>query len=107
MGRADGEAVDWDRERLARVPRRISIAARERGYATIFDLADAAGLSREALRKYRCGARRPTSLALIKLSEALRVPTDWLLGYSSAETAERVIEATAIDAAARDRASGA
>lgn len=90
------DITERDAELLARFPKRLSIAARARGFVSIFDLADATGVSRESIRKYRCGARLPTAPVLMRFSETLNVPIDWLLGHSASEIATMAVEASEI-----------
>lgn len=87
------QVTPGDRERLSQFPRRISRAARARGFRTVFELARAAHVSEEAMRKYRSGDRLPTAPVLLRLAEALNVPVDWLLGLEAPETARRLLAA--------------
>jgi transcriptional regulator with XRE-family HTH domain len=51
---------------------------RERANITVAELAEAAGLTRQAVHNYESGARCPTWDAVQKLAEALSVSTDAL-----------------------------
>lgn len=91
------EATAWDRELTARFPQRLTRASRARGYRTVMDLARDARVSPESMRKYRSGERLPTGAVLLRLSWALDVPVDWLLGIGCRETAERTVSASRLE----------
>lgn len=63
-------------------PRRLRAAREERGLSQV-ELADQAGLQQSALSHYESGARRPSFTNLRRLSRALDVSTDYLIGNSS------------------------
>lgn len=55
-------------------------ALRESAGLTVAELAEAAGLTRQAVHNYEAGDRRPTWQAVQKLAEALGVSTDAFRG---------------------------
>lgn len=74
-------ATDEEVQQLACFKRRLRCAAAARGYTSIFDVGRDAGISAHSFRHYASGTRMPSALTLIRLSNTLNVPTDWLLGY--------------------------
>jgi len=62
-------------------PRRLR-AAREMRQLSQVELAERAGLQQAAVSHYESGARRPSLRNLRRLSEALEVTTDYLVGRS-------------------------
>jgi transcriptional regulator with XRE-family HTH domain len=54
----------------------VLIRLRESAGLTVAELAEAAGLTRQAVHNYESGARRPTWDAVQKLAAALGVSTD-------------------------------
>lgn len=54
------------------------------------DLGKVTGLQPAAISHFECGQRLPSVPNLIRLSKALRVSTDWLLGLTD-EKQERVV----------------
>lgn len=61
------------------------------------DLALACGQTPRCVWQWLSGVRLPTAPSLIRISRALGVPVDWLLGESTSECARRAIEARAAE----------
>ena len=78
-----------ERERLESFKRRLRQAARARGYASFSRLAEEAGLTETSFRHYLTGRRLPSAASLMRLSDTLDVPVDWLLGSDPADIAAR------------------
>jgi transcriptional regulator with XRE-family HTH domain len=68
-------------KRLGIFPRRLR-SAREMRELSQLELADRARLQQAAVSLYESGARRPSLRNLRRLSEALEVTTDYLVGRS-------------------------
>ncbi len=71
-----------DSKHLAIFPKRLR-AARELRELSQMDLAERARLQQTAVSLYESGARRPSLRNLRRLSEALEVTTDYLVGRSA------------------------
>ena len=72
--------------KLSRIfPERLR-AAREMRKLSQLELAERAQLQQAAVSHYESGARRPSLLNLRRLSEALEVTTDYLVGRSDSST---------------------
>lgn len=80
-----------------RFPLRLRAAAKAAGFASLADVARAAGVSIETMRKYRTGARLPTCATLIQLAEVLDVPAGWLVGEGAVTTAARLRHAAELE----------
>ena len=68
-----------DEERRKQFGARIKSARKSLGL-TQADLAKKIGVTKQAITTYETGIREPSFRNLIKLSRALNVTTDWLLG---------------------------
>lgn len=60
-------------------------------------LALACGQTPRCVWQWLSGVRIPTAPSLIRISRALGVPVDWLLGESPSECARRAIQAQAME----------
>lgn len=60
-------------------------------------LAEACGQTPRCVWQWLSGVRIPTAPSLIRISRALGVPVDWLLGESPSECARRAIQARALE----------
>ena len=69
---------------LARFRPRVTEAMRLAGYRVnnldVRRLAEASGVRPDTLWHFLRGERLPSAVSLVRLSRALNVPTDWLLG---------------------------
>lgn len=61
------------------------IALRERSGLNKQQLADAAGVDRTLVTRIESGERRATAAVIVKLAEALKVPTTAILGPTRTE----------------------
>lgn len=60
-------------------------------------LAESCGQTPRCVWQWLSGVRIPTAPSLIRISRALGVPADWLLGESPSECARRAIQAHAME----------
>ena len=67
------------------------IMARDNMKWTQSQLAHAAGLQPAAISHFETGERLPSVRNLIRLSKALQVPTDWLLGLTKNKPIRQVV----------------
>lgn len=93
--------MDTDRTvalRKARFKVRLRRAAEACGYDNLYQLGTVCGISRDSFKKYLSGTRLPNYECILRLSLALGVPCDWLMGCDEAPMLRAVLHARDIDA---------
>lgn len=93
--------------RVVRFKSRLRAAVRAGGWDSMYAFAASAGIAKDNLRKYLGEDRLPSSVVLVRMSDALGVSIDWLMGYTAGEIVERArCAATVAQGAKGDGASG-
>lgn len=99
---------DAQAERRRRFCARLLSAADRAGYDSLSSLARDVGVSKQAVNYWLTGRRSlPSSEVSLRISRALGVPVDWLLGADEAELLRGVLRVREIERAREERARAA
>lgn len=101
-------AVDPDTDRTvalrkARFKVRLRRAAEACGYENLYQLGRFCGISKDSFKKYLSGTRLPNYECILRLSLALGVPCDWLMGSDEGPMLRAVLKARDIDCACKKK----
>lgn len=96
---------DTEITRVVRFKSRLRAAVRAGGWDSMYAFAESAGITKDNLRKYLGEDRLPSIVVLVRMSDALGVSIDWLMGYTAGEIVERARCAAGVAQGSRDAAA--